>query len=324
MFCHGNEFWSNSKRRTKKSENFPIEQIRYSSINSIPTNHCSYKSSPPLLWCSSFQTASSLILSTDLHQDRREELSNLELTLLSNILHAYDTYSIDTRVCRAIDSLSRASNENHIDVLNPLELISQIFTSIQSFLCALPDFRILTTDEQTSLVQRNLHGIIGFYFVLFSRNTKLLDHVQIFEVFTNFYGLETISSLKDAINRLDPDSTLIKVLIVILAFSSHCLMVDGNSDSTWDGLLYGTFRLFGSQNVYLDLLWKYMISQYGYNNSTLRFSRLMDMILCVLKISGNIYLTNEKHQNLVDTILDQIKISLIHREYEQMPLWGRT
>ena len=321
MHFHRNEFRSNSKGRSKKIEKFPIKPIRYSSINSIPTNHRSCKSSSSFLSSSSLQTIPSLIFSTE---DGREELTNLELTLLSNILHAYDEYSIVSRVCRAIDGLSRASNENHIDVLNPLELISQIFVSIQSFLSALPDFRILTTDEQTSLVQRNLHGIIGFYFLLFSRNTKLLDHVQIFEAFTNFYGSEIISPIKTAINRLDSDSTLIKVMIVILAFSSHCLMVDRDNDSTWDGLLYGTFRLFGSQNVYLDLLWKYMISQYGYNDSTLRFSRLMDMILCVLKISGNIYLTNENHQNLVDRILDKMKISLIQREYDQTPLWGKT
>lgn len=303
------------RKKLKTSPSIPTQQL------TVRTNlhHSSLPISSP-----SFQTAPPSNPTEDLHQDAREQLTDLESTLLSNILHAYDAHSIVSRVCQAIDDLSKASNENHIDVLNPLELISQIFTSIQSFVSSLPDFRILTTDEQTSLVQRNLHGIFGFYFLLFSRNTKLLDHVQIFEAFTNIYGSETISSIKNAIDRLDPDSTVIKMMIVILAFSSHCLMVDENSNSTRDGLLYGTFRLFGSQNVYLDLLWKYLICQYGYIHSTLRFSRLMDMILCVVRISGNVYLTNEKHQNLVDQILEKIKISLVYREYEQMPLWGKT
>ena len=276
-----------------------------------------------MLFSLSFQTAP-FTSTLDPSEDSRTGLSNSELTLLSNVLYAYEVFSIVPRVCLAIENLSKASSDIHIDVLNPMEVISQIFVSIQSFISALPDFRILTTEEQTSLFERNLHGIVGFYFLLFSRSTKLLDHSQCLEAFINTYGSESISLAKAAIDRLDPDATMVKLMLVILGFSSHCLLITDKTDSTSDGLLYGAFRLFGSQNVYLELLWKYMIHQYGYTDSTIRYSRLLQTISCVLKTSANVYLTNGRHQNVVDESLEKFKISLARREYEQTLLWGKS
>ncbi len=257
-------------------------------------------------------------------QDARRNLSDSESTLLSNILYAYDMYSIVPRICQVIDNLSKSTTETDINIINPLEIISQIFTSIQLFINALPDFRILTIDEQISLFERNLHGVIGFYFILFARDTQILHNVHYMDAFTHIYGSEIVLLAKNAIEQLDSDSTLIKIMLIVLVFSSHCLIVGDHENIEYDRLLHGTFRLLGSQNVYLELLCKYMIYRYGYSESISRFSRLVKTFLCVLKTSAILYMNNQTHQTMVDNIIEKIKQSLTIHEYEQTPLWGKT
>lgn len=228
------------------------------------------------------------------------------------------------QACYTINNLSTSSIETYVNVLNPLEIVSQIFASIQLFINALPDFRILTINEQTSLFERNLHGIIGLYLILFTRDTKILHHVHCMEAFTSIYGSETMLLVKNANDQLDPDSTLVKLMLIVVAFSSHCFILNNHQNIEHDHLLYGTFRLLGSQNVYLELLWKYMIYQYGYSESILRFSRLVQTFLCVLKTSAIVYRTNEAHQNMVNNMIAKIKQSLIINENEHIPLWGKS
>ncbi len=227
-------------------------------------------------------------------------------------------------MCQTIDNLSTLPNEIHLNLINPLEIVSQMFTSIQSFISSSPDFRILTINEQTSLFERNLHGIIGFYSILFFRNTNILHNIKCMEAFTTIYGSEMMLLAKNVNDRLDPDSTLIKLILIIFAFSSNGFINNKHENMERDSLLYGTFRLLGSQNVYVELLWKYMIYRYGYNQSVIRFSRLIQTYLCVLKNQAIVYENNEAHQNMVDVVTEKTKQSLTINEIEQPPLWGKT
>jgi hypothetical protein len=195
---------------------------------------------------------------------------------------------------------------------------------MQSFIRSSPDFRILTFNEQTSLFDRNLHGVTGFYATLFFRNTNLLQNDRYMDAFINIYGPDIMLLAKKVNERLDPDATLNKLVLIIFAFSSSCLIINKHDTIERDSLLYGTFRLLGSQNVYVELLWKYMIYRYGYNESALRFSRLIQILLCILKHLGIMYTNNEVHQTMADDVIQKAKRSLIIHDNEDSPLWGRN
>lgn len=59
--------------------------------------------------------------------------------------------------------------------------------------------------------------------------------------------------------KLEYDSIIIKLMLIILAFSSNCYMVHQHENINNDCLLLGTYRILGSQNMYVEILWKYMI-----------------------------------------------------------------
>ena len=223
-----------------------------------------------------------------------------------------------------IDTLSTLPYEMQINIINPLEIIGQMCTSMQLFISSSPDFRILTLSEQTSLFERNLHGVVGFYSTLFFRHTGILNNPEYLKAFIDIYGSDIILSAKQATEHLDSDTTLIKIILMIFAFSSTCVIDDTDETIERDSLLYGTFRLLGSQNVYVELLWKYMIYQYGYDESALRFTRLIQVFLCVMKNLAMIHKNNEPHRKRVDDVVEKAKQILVTNKNEQTLLWGKT
>ncbi|CAF4094152.1 unnamed protein product, partial [Adineta steineri] len=112
-------------------------------------------------------------------------------------------------------------------------------------------------------------------------------------------------------------------ILIILAFSSNCLIVNTNKTMERDSLLDGTFRLLGSQNVYVELLWKYLISKYGYDKSILRFIRLIQIILCVIKNLAIVHTNNATHRTIFDDIADRTKQILANNENDRTLLWGK-
>lgn len=79
--------------------------------------------------------------------------------------------------------------------------------------------------------------------------------------------------------QLDFDSTIVKIMLMILAFLSCCLVSNVDENIYNDSLLLVTYRLLGYQNVFVELLWKYMIYRYGFYDTVHRFARLIMLLL---------------------------------------------
>ena len=86
-------------------------------------------------------------------------------------------------------------------------------------------------------------------------------------------------------------------MLLVIAFSSNCLIVDIHENMHNDSFIFGTFRLYGSQNVYVELLWRYMLYRYGYSETVLRFSKLVKYILDNIKQTASVYMSNKIHHD---------------------------
>lgn len=210
------------------------------------------------------------------------------------------------------------------DASHTHNLFTTYYTTALSFVASSPDYKILTIDEQRSLLKRNLNGLFIFCAEIVCRDLKMLDNPTWIHTLTYTLGSDMIERKRLLNSRLEHDTTLIKLMLIIIAFSSNCYMLDERQTIKNDHLLYGTFRLLGSQNVFVEILWKYMIYRYGYNQSVIKFSRIIQIYICVLKHLEDIYTNNQAHQNMVDCTIENIKQSLIINENEQIPLWGKT
>lgn len=268
---------------------------------------------------------SSLPLTTlDLLQADRSTLISSEWTLLSNIIHAHDRFSAIPMVRDEVDRVRMGVNSIVFDTNKVLETVLLMYTSTKSFVTSTPDFRILTVNEQTSLLDRNFHGIMSLISIIFMRATGIFDTPSCLNVFNGVYGTRMIVHAQRIRRELDLDLTILKVLLLILSFSSNCFAFDLQTATEKDNFLHGTFRLFGSQNVYVELLWKFMIYRYGYQQTVIRFTKILLLFLDIMKHCGEIYTTNDVHHHLVEGAVGQMKHSLIMDKNDSELLWGKT
>ncbi len=74
-------------------------------------------------------------------------------------------------------------------------------------------------------------------------------------------------------------------------------------------LFSNTLRLLEAQNIYAEMMFKYMLYRYGYHEATLRFASLIKSCLDQsLIVSGDGDL--QKHHQMVQTITEETERSL--------------
>ncbi|CAF1404496.1 unnamed protein product [Adineta steineri] len=244
-------------------------------------------------------------------------------TLISNVVHAFDAFSPVSEVRRAVETLNASSFNQSLDVSQSLHLMSSFYHSLQSFISSIPDFKILTPSEQCSLFQRNMLGLLCIGGMYFMRESGIFDKPESEMLVLPLYGTEVIKHAKVICQQLNYDPIVFKLMLVALAFSSNCYMIQNPGNTDKDSLLLGTFRLLGSQNVYIELMWKYLMYRYDYQYSVNRFSNLIGQVLGALKLSFNMYENNRTLQNFINDIMEQIQTSFRSSGEAITPLWGK-
>ncbi|CAF1174870.1 unnamed protein product [Rotaria sp. Silwood1] len=256
--------------------------------------------------------------------DGHVDLSASDRSIISNIVHAFDVFSPVSAVRRSIENLTTTASNIQYDVSQSLNLMSSFYNSLQLFISSTPDFKVLTSDEQRSLFQRNMLGLLCVGGMYLMRESGIFDKPENELVILPLYGTEVTRQTRLICQQLSLDPILFKITLVALAFSSNCYMIHDDGNITRDSLLLGTFRLLGSQNAYVELIWKYLMHTYGHDHAVQTFSKLIKHLLEILTLSIDMYKTNEIHQNFIDNIIKQNETSSIVDEKAIIPLWGKN
>jgi hypothetical protein len=251
------------------------------------------------------------------------DLSVSDQNLISNIVHAFDTFSPVAEVRRIIESLNISASNFEYDVSQSLGIMSMFYNSLQLFICSTPDFQVLTPTEQCSLFQRNMLGLLCLGGMYLMRESGIFDKPENELILLPIYGSEAMQQAKHICQQFNGDPALLKVMLVALAFSSNCYMLDNRGNIDKDSLLLGTFRLLGSQNVYVELMWKYLVHTYDHHLAVQKFSTLVKQLLETLNFSIGLYENNQIHQAFIDNIIEQMEKSSLVTENTIVHLWGK-
>ncbi len=251
-------------------------------------------------------------------------MNGSEWIIISNVVHAFDTFSPVSDIRRTIETINTSASNIQFDLSQSLRIISSFSNSLQLFISSTPDFKVLTTSEQWCLLQRNLLGLLSIGGIYLMRESGIFDKPENEMAVLPLYGNEVVQQLKILSIQLDFDPVIIKLTLVALAFSSNCFIKHNRGNIDRDSLLLGTFRLFGSQNVYIELIWKYSIHRYNYDESIQRFSILIKRLLDSIKLSIETYENNQIFQTFIDDIIEQVEQSPMINEKTIIPLWGKS
>lgn len=250
-------------------------------------------------------------------------LNNSEWNIISNVVHAFDTYSPVAQIRRTIETITTSASSLTFDLSQSLQMIQSFSNSLRLFISSTPDFKVLTTSEQWSLFQRNMLGLLSIGGIYLMRESGIFDKPENEMALIPLYGNDAVQQVKIISEQFLWDPTIIKLTLVALAFSSNCFTKETRRTIDKDSLLLGTYRLFGSQNVYVELIWKYLIYRYGYNDSVKNFSSLIKRLLDSLKLSIEIYENNEVFQSFVDDKTEQSEQTATTDDKAIVPLWGK-
>lgn len=219
--------------------------------------------------------------------------------------------------------ISASASNLQFDSSQPLQFLSLFSQALLSFISSTPDFNVLTSAEQISLFQRNMLGVSTLGGIYLMRECGIFDRPENGQAMLPLYGDEIFRRVKLVGEQLDTDSIVIRLLLIAVAFSSNCSTIRTPSTNEPDSLLFGTFRLFGSQNVYAELIWKYLSDSCGTLGSVRRFSRLVNSLLDTLTLANDIYDTNLVFQQFITDRLRQIDHSVNLRDKTVTSLWGK-
>ena len=244
--------------------------------------------------------------------------------MISNVVHAFDTFSPVVRVRQTMEMIIDTASNIQCDLDQSLKILSLFYQSLRLFISSTPDFKVLSSTEQSSLFQRNMLGLLAVGGMYFMRDCQIFENPNYEMAMIPLYGNQSFERARRISQQMDSDPTLMKLLLIALAFSSNCSTVQGHSTSTeQDTLLLGTFRLFGSQNVYIELIWKYLIHRYGNLESVQRLSNLIKSLLDTLKFFSDIYENNSVFQQfLIDRLRQDEQLTNLS-ETLLIPLWGK-
>jgi hypothetical protein len=146
----------------------------------------------------------------------------------------------------------------HTNLYTYLNEYSSIHKVLIEFFKIIPEFNNLFLNDKVFVI-RNQFGMIN------NINEAIVHpgiSTNLVISLSNIFGVYITNRLLESIERIGPftfDPLLLKLLLVIVAFSSgnYRYRDDGDMDHVCDDAL----SLFSAQNVYVELLWKYILSR---------------------------------------------------------------
>jgi hypothetical protein len=229
--------------------------------------------------------------------------------LLSNIIRSYDEQNLIIRVKCLLNEASSLPPKLRTKPENIINLISQCVTTIRPLLENSPHFHHLSKHARRALMLNNayLTGGINANFII--REIDAYNNMTFMTACTVLHGSDYMMCRVRENNRLEPNGSVIKAMLFVVIFSSNCSIVIFNEQEEID-TIPSSIELFRIQDVYVTMLWKYLLYLYGYDQAAIRFCSLVKNILDILRRVEELT-KNLSHNTLLDRIVKETERSLV-------------
>jgi hypothetical protein len=188
-----------------------------------------------------------------------------------------------------------------------LDIIGYYYSTMQSFLDRVGYFHDLPIDARRALIQHNSDTAGTYNSIFIVREANAVDNPDYLIGCCNIYGQENFNEFHKFLSKLEQNGTLVKIMLLIIAFSGNCSIVAPNHAETID-TISSTMPLIRIQNVLVTMLWKYLNYQYGFSGAVKCFNTFISFILNILRWTAERPVV--QHWDMVDTIVENSARSL--------------
>ena len=239
-------------------------------------------------------------------------LTHDEWNLLSNVLSAYDEQNLVQKTENAIKTQLSLPPKLRSKQMHTLNLLGLFYSSINSFLERSPFFNALSPDLRRLMIENNLNGTGALNLLYTAAQAKLFDHLYLIVNCDRIYGSDYVQENQRLVARLDNNGTLIKLMLMILSFASNSspLIYQQSRNSTTHSSESISIALLRIQNIFITMMWKYLVYQYGFHDAVKRFDHLVKNYLDILnRINANL---TRAHLAMLDEILNKTTNALTY------------
>ncbi|CAF1020650.1 unnamed protein product [Rotaria sp. Silwood1] len=237
----------------------------------------------------------------------RSNLTIDEWNLLSNIIHAYDEVNIIPQMKYHLEQQSSLPPKLRLNPSKSILIFKIFLSTFLPFIEHSSYFHDLSIHIRQILIQNNseIAGTLNSIFVI--REIKALDNMAFITSCTSIYGDEVIKHSVQLAARLETNGILVKIMILILAFSTNCSIINSYySGSTMN--LSSALSVLNIQSMLVTMFWKYLIYHYGFSGAVRCFNHLIKSVLDILYSANE--MRNAQHEKMIDTLVEETKRSL--------------
>jgi hypothetical protein len=163
-----------------------------------------------------------VIYPLDLLRNDRSLLTRDQWSTITNISSCYHRNDPSSNICKIIESQSSYPPKTRLKMAtaNVMDILSSIYLVIGQFITAIPQFSEMSFDDRTALMTRNIQNLGAFSCIFVMHETNMLTDIAYSNSLLSVYGSWIFNATLKIGEQLDNDGTLIKLLIIILAFST--------------------------------------------------------------------------------------------------------
>ena len=199
-------------------------------------------------------------------------------TLISNIVHSYDKQNILRRIYSHLKSQLTKPMKLRCKSFSAIQFIHDTARSLALLIKVSPQFQSLPFDLRRKLMKNNLYLTNCLNRLLIHREIDLFTNETFVMSFQSFYGSILFEKCLSFLKKTELNGIFFKVIVFVLIFSSNSsIVIDHFPIETNIDLNLKSILEF--QDLYITLLWKYLIYQYGYTEAILRYASLIKTIL---------------------------------------------
>ena len=228
-------------------------------------------------------------------------LSINQRTLVSDILRIYHQSNaipiVRNLLAKQVSSLPKLRFKSKFT----LEIIHQFWLSSSSFTTFLSHV-LIEESYRDQFMQTNFHTLTYLNGLFIGRQTSLLHHQTHSMNFQRIFSEDFLLITHRLISQLESNDILWILFLVVLAFSTRLSIVSFMHIEERK-MEIDPLELNRYENLFLDLLWKYMLDRYDFFECINRFSRMVKIVLDLLDQLFQI--ERSTHSDWIKTLIEK-------------------
>ncbi|CAF1449239.1 unnamed protein product [Adineta ricciae] len=151
----------------------------------------------------------------------------------------------------------------------------------QLILKRLSHYQLLSVISYRMLFKRNCLSIAMFHGFVVAHQLKIEEHDILQAALVQICGSTWINKVKSIYRQFESNVIFIKLMIFVLNFSTNLSVVTFDEKEDLKQMIY-TRQFIPIQDIYVTILWKYMIYRCGFYEAIKQYDKLVKNIIDIL------------------------------------------